>query len=128
MIGRFEVLEFVNDVLVIAKSSMNDGIKGRFYLPPLMRRNTSDITEGSAFFGVLDDASGYGAAIVGFDDADFGGVFKYDLHSTGTITADDDVKSGAISLHDHIHSASVTMIAGGEYPVEGTTTAAQSGV
>lgn len=129
MIGKFIVLDFVNDALVTAKSEMNDGIEGRFYLPPLMRRATSEIGEGSAFFGVLDDASGYGAAIVGFDNADFGGVFRYDIHSTGTIVADNDVKSGAISLTGHIHSAAIMAADPAEsFKVTGTTTAAQAGV
>lgn len=88
MIGKFKILSFESSVMVKACSCMNEAVEGLFYLPPLSRKTTSDITENDLFFGVLDEVSGYGALIVAFDDADFKGRFDYDLHCTESIKID----------------------------------------
>lgn len=104
MIGTFIVDYFKDEISVIAKSKMNEDILGLFFLPPLNRENTSNIVIGSLFFGILDEESGLGALLVGFEEADFQHKFEYDLDVNGSIQATNDIKAGSVSLKDHIHS------------------------
>ena len=136
MIGHFIVSGFPASNLVKAHLKQNSSVEGFFYLPPLTRQDTCDIKNGSEFFGILDDISGYGAVLVGFDNADFKGNIKYDLsidgkiRATGAVVSDDDVTAGAqkISLKSHIHSAGESTLMSPQGPCTGVTGGPQNGV
>lgn len=135
MIGHFIVTGFPAANLAKAHLKQNSSVEGFFYLPPLTRQDTCNIDKGSEFFGILDDISGYGAVLVGFDNADFKGNIKYDISidgkisATGEIASNADVTAGAqnISLKSHIHPSGAEMVAG-PYPVTGVTGGPQNGV
>lgn len=118
MIGFWIVEKFDGDddsagfkTVVRAHNSMNDAIKALLFLPPYMRRSQCNISIGSKVFGVSDDATGFGAAICGVGDADFGYFFdaemriKKDLKVTGDVigNADDINITKRISLNEHWH-------------------------
>ena len=49
--------------LVSAHAKLNERIKGYFYARQMDTKDVSSVYRGSEFFGVLDDASGYGACL-----------------------------------------------------------------
>ena len=53
----------VNKSLVLAHSTLNENIKGYFYVRESDCSDVSSVTKGSEFFGVLDDSSGFGACL-----------------------------------------------------------------
>ena len=59
----FEEQPNVGKSLVLAHSALNENIKGYFYVRESDCRDVSSVTEGSTFFGVLDDSSGFGACL-----------------------------------------------------------------
>ena len=59
----FEEQPNVGKPLVLAHSALNENIKGYFYVRESDCSDVSSVTEGSAFFGVLDDSSGFGACL-----------------------------------------------------------------
>lgn len=65
MIGFFIFDEApnVNKQLVLAHSSLNENLKGYFYVRETDCDDVSDNSIGKEFFGVLDDASGFGACL-----------------------------------------------------------------
>lgn len=108
MIGTFIIKKFKNAREVQAVSDMNNDIAVSLYLPPLNRQNTSDIATGDKVFGVVDDVSGVGAVLFAIDH-DFANRFDYDINVKGKITASGDVKSGTVSVQNHIHAAELTV-------------------
>ena len=59
----FEEQPNVGKSLVLAHSALNENIKGYFYVRESDCSDVSSVTEGSTFFGVLDDSSGFGACL-----------------------------------------------------------------
>ena len=72
----------VDKQLVLAHSALNEDIKGYFYVRESDCSDISNVDKGSEFFGVLDDASGFGACL-----------FIKDL----------DVESNALLLQHNLH-------------------------
>lgn len=85
MIGFFILQEVPSDEapLVSAYREGNKDIIGRFYFPPLNRKETSGIAKDTRFFGVLDDITGIGAGL--FCEKDFNHKFDYPIQSAGNI-------------------------------------------
>lgn len=90
----FEEQPNVGKPLVLAHSALNENIKGYFYVRESDCSDVSSVAEGSTFFGVLDDSSGFGACL-----------FIKDL-----IT-----ESDALLLHNNLHVK-------GNATVDGSTT------
>ena len=65
MIGffKFDEQPSVAKSLVLAHAVLNEGIKGYFYVREMDCKDTSNVGKDSEFFGVLDDASGFGACL-----------------------------------------------------------------
>jgi hypothetical protein len=65
MIGffKFDEQPSVAKSLVLAHAVLNEGIKGYFYVKEMDCKDTSSVSKDSEFFGVLDDASGFGACL-----------------------------------------------------------------
>lgn len=65
MIGIFILDEIpkVNKQLVLGHSKINDGISGYFYFRESDCADVCSVDKGNEFFGVLDDTSGFGAAL-----------------------------------------------------------------
>jgi hypothetical protein len=65
MIGffKFDEQPSVAKSLVLAHAVLNEGIKGYFYVRETDCKDTSSVSKDSEFFGVLDDASGFGACL-----------------------------------------------------------------
>ena len=59
----FEERPNVGKSLVLAHSALNENIKGYFYVRESDCSDVSSVAEGSTFFGVLDDSSGFGACL-----------------------------------------------------------------
>ena len=122
MIGVFIVEKFLDGRRVKAKSKLAPDVHGVFYLPPLNRKDTSDIAVDDEFFGVMDDVSGLGALLCAIDH-DFKGRFDYDLtvrasvQVTGDVKATGDVQAGTISLRTHVHSIEGLIVSAGTPPV-----------
>ena len=127
MIGVFRIEKFIDKKRVKAKSKLAPDVHGVFFLPPLNRKDTSDIAVDDEFFGVLDDVSGLGALLCAIDH-DFKGRFDYDLtvrasiKTTGDVKTDGDVKAtgdvqaGTISLKAHVHSIEGLVVSAGTPP------------
>lgn len=133
MIGVFIVEKFLDKKRVKAKSKLAPDVHGVFYLPPLNRKDTSDIAVDDEFFGVMDDVSGLGALLCAIDH-DFKGRFDYDLtvrasvqvtgdvksdgdvQATGDVRATGDVKAGTVSLKTHVHSIEGLVVSAGTPP------------
>lgn len=94
MIGFFkcDAKPDVKNPLVLAHSSLNDNIQGYFYFRESDCSDVSSIDKGSEFFGVLDDASGFGACL-----------FVKDL----------EVESKAALMQNNLHVKGDTTIDGG---------------
>lgn len=95
----FEEQPSVKKPLVLAHSALNENIKGYFYVRESDCSDVSSVTKGSAFFGVLDDSSGFGACLfikdlVTESDAL---LLQKNLHVKGNMTVDgnSEVKSNA---------------------------------
>ena len=128
MIGVFIIEKFLDKRRVKAKSKLAPDVHGVFFLPPLNRKDTSDIAVDDEFFGVMDDVSGLGALLCAIDH-DFKGRFDYNLtvrasiKTTGDVKTDGDVKAagdvqaGTISLKTHVHSIEGLIVSAGEPPV-----------
>ena len=127
MIGVFTIEKFLDKRRVKAKSKLAPDVHGVFYLPPLNRKDTSDIAVDDEFFGVMDDVSGLGALLCAIDH-DFKGRFDYDLtvrssvkvtgdvKTDGDVKATGDVQAGTISLRTHVHSIEGLIVSAGEPP------------
>lgn len=59
----FEEQPNVGKPLVLAHSALNENIKGYFYVRESDCSDVSSVSNGSEFFGVLDDSSGFGACL-----------------------------------------------------------------
>lgn len=59
----FEEQPNVGKPLVLAHSTLNENIKGYFYVRESDCSDVSSVDKGSTFFGVLDDSSGFGACL-----------------------------------------------------------------
>ncbi|MBQ1266120.1 MAG: hypothetical protein IIY06_05050 [Proteobacteria bacterium] len=85
MIGFFTIVELMGDddaagfkVQAKVKSQMNENIIGVLWLPPHLRQGQSNIDVDSTVWGILDEVSGIGCAMMGIGDADFG--YFYDAN------------------------------------------------
>ena len=127
MIGVFIIEKFLDKRRVKAKSKLAPDVHGVFFLPPLNRKDTSDIAVDDEFFGVMDDVSGLGALLCAIDH-DFKGRFDYDLtvrasikttgdvKTDGNVKATGDVQAGTISLKTHVHSIEGLVVSAGTPP------------
>lgn len=127
MIGVFILEKFLDKRRVKAKSKLAPDVHGVFYLPPLNRKDTSDIAVDDEFFGVMDDVSGLGALLCAIDH-DFKGRFDYDLtvrasvqvtgdvKTDGDVQATGDVQAGTVSLKTHVHSIEGLVVSAGTPP------------
>lgn len=123
MIGFFTIVEFMGDddaagfkVQAKVKSQMNENIIGVLWLPPHLRQGQSNIDKDSTVWGIMDEVSGLGCAMMGIGDADFGYFYDADiqvkkkLDVTKDITSSNgDVKAGSISLKTHTHPATLSV-------------------
>ena len=92
----FEEQPNVGKPLVLAHSALNENIKGYFYVRESDCSDVSSVAEGSTFFGVLDDSSGFGACLfikdlVTESDAL---LLQNNLHVKGNATVDGDETVG----------------------------------
>lgn len=85
----------------------NSDISGLVFLPPYIMPEQCDISAGSEIVVLFDETSGYGVAQIGFDNAEFSGKLNYDLTTTGSIKADNDIQAGAVSMQTHVHAATL---------------------
>lgn len=90
----FEEQPNVGKPLVLAHSALNENIKGYFYVRESDCSDVSSVTEGSTFFGILDDSSGFGACLfikdlVTESDAL---LLQKNLHVKGNATVDGNLK------------------------------------
>ena len=90
----FEEQPNVGKPLVLAHSTLNENIKGYFYVRESDCSDVSSVTKGSTFFGVLDDSSGFGACLfvkdlVAESDAL---LLQNNLHVKGNATVDGNLK------------------------------------
>ena len=90
----FEEQPNVGKPLVLAHSTLNENIKGYFYVRESDCSDVSSVTKGSTFFGVLDDSSGFGACLfikdlVTESDAL---LLQKNLHVKGNATVDGNLK------------------------------------
>ena len=90
----FEERPNVGKPLVLAHSALNENIKGYFYVRESDCSDVSSVAEGSTFFGVLDDSSGFGACLfikdlVTESDAL---LLQKNLHVKGNATVDGNLK------------------------------------
>ena len=127
MIGVFILEKFLDKRRVKAKSKLAPDVHGVFYLPPLNRKDTSDIAVDDEFFGVMDDVSGLGALLCAIEH-DFKGRFDYDLtvrasvqvtgdvKTDGDVQATGDVQAGTVSLKTHVHSIEGLVVSAGTPP------------
>ena len=86
----FEEQPNVGKPLVLAHSTLNENIKGYFYVRESDCSDVSSVAKGSTFFGVLDDSSGFGACLfikdlVTESDAL---LLQKNLHVKGNVTVD----------------------------------------
>lgn len=92
MIGFFKLddVPSVGSPLVLAHSSLNEDIKGYFYVREADCKDISSVSKGSEFFGVLDDASGFGAClfIKDLDVESNAMLLRQNLHVKGNTTID----------------------------------------
>lgn len=96
MIGFFvfDNVPSVENPLVLAHASLNNGIQGLFYVREADCKDISSVTRGSEFFGVLDDSSGFGAClfIKGLDVEADSMLLQKNLHVKGNAEVDGDQK------------------------------------
>ena len=90
----FEEQPNVGKPLVLAHSTLNENIKGYFYVRESDCSDVSSVAKGSTFFGVLDDSSGFGACLfikdlVTESDAL---LLQNNLHVKGNATVDGNLK------------------------------------
>ena len=101
----FEEQPNVGKPLVLAHSALNENIKGYFYVRESDCSDVSSVTEGSTFFGVLDDSSGFGACLfiedlVTESDAL---LLQKNLHVKGNATVDgNETVSGNLKVNGQI--------------------------
>ena len=92
MIGffKFDDVPSVGSPLALAHSSLNEDIKGMFYVRETDCKDISSVVKDSEFFGVLDDASGFGAClfIKGLDVESEAMLLQKNLHVKGNTTID----------------------------------------
>lgn len=107
MIGFFTVIELTGDedaagfkVQAKVKSQMNENILGILWLPPHLRQGQSNIDADSTVWGILDEISGIGCAMMGIGDADFGYFYDADIQVKKKLTVD-----GATALNDKLDVA-----------------------
>lgn len=84
----------VGKSLVLAHSTLNENIKGYFYVRESDCSDVSSVTKGSEFFGVLDDSSGFGACLFIKDLATESDalLLQKNLHIKGDETVDGNLK------------------------------------
>ena len=84
----------VGKSLVLAHSTLNENIKGYFYVRESDCSDVSSVTKGSEFFGVLDDSSGFGACLFIKDLATESDalLLQKNLHVKGNETVDGNLK------------------------------------
>ena len=90
----FEEQPNVGKPLVLAHSTLNENIKGYFYVRESDCSDVSSVTKGSTFFGVLDDSSGFGACLFIKDlitESD-ALLLQKNLHVKGNETVDGNLK------------------------------------
>lgn len=92
MIGffKFDEQPSVAKSLVLAHAVLNEGIKGYFYVREMDCKDTSSVSKDSEFFGVLDDASGFGACLFVKDlqNESDAMLLQQNLHVKGNSTID----------------------------------------
>lgn len=84
----------VGKSLVLAHSTLNENIKGYFYVRESDCSDVSSVTKGGEFFGVLDDASGFGACLFVKDlqNESDALLLQKNLHVKGNETIDGNLK------------------------------------
>lgn len=84
----------VGKSLVLAHSTLNENLKGYFYVRESDCSDVSSVTKGSEFFGVLDDSSGFGACLFIKDLATESDalLLQKNLHIKGNETVDGNLK------------------------------------
>ena len=153
MIGFFTIVELMGDddaagfkVQAKVKSQMNENIIGVLWLPPHLRQGQSNIDVDSTVWGILDEVSGLGCAMMGIGDADFGYFYDADIQIKKKFTVDGatalndkldvtkditssngDVKAGTISFKTHTHPISAAQFTGTIDPVTGSAVGTISG-
>lgn len=92
MIGLFKVTNKRDGSRYVdAQSCMTPSIEGRFYIPFEYRDAVSTLSNGDDFFGVMDDATGFGAMLYKVDDGlttSTSAKFANDVNVSKTVNAD----------------------------------------
>lgn len=95
MIGFFIIEGFTGakdsagfDTVIKVASKMDMNIKCELFLPPYMRKVSSDIGTGDTVFGIVDDITGIGAALFGEGAADFKYYYDADINIKQKLTVD----------------------------------------
>ena len=88
----FDDVPSVDNPLVLAHAALNSGIQGLFFVRASDCEDISSVGKGSEFFGVLDDASGYGSClfIKGLDVESESMLLQKNIHVKGNATIDGD--------------------------------------
>lgn len=89
---KFDAVPSVDKPLVLAHATLNENIKGYFYVRDSDCKDISTVDKGSEFFGVLDDSSGFGACLF-IKDLDVESdalLLQNNLHVKGNATIDGD--------------------------------------
>lgn len=94
MIGffKFDAVPSVDKPLVLAHATLNENIKGYFYIRDSDCKDISTVDKGSEFFGVLDDSSGFGTCLF-IKDLDVESdalLLQHNLHVKGNIVINGD--------------------------------------
>ena len=90
----FEEQPHVGKPLVLAHSTLNENIKGYFYVRESDCSDVSSVSKGSTFLDVLDDSSGFGACLFVKDlvtESD-ALLLQKNLHVKGNATVDGNLK------------------------------------
>ena len=107
----FEEQPTVDNPLVLAHSSLNESIKGYFYVRESDCSDISTVTKGSEFFGVLDDSSGFGACLFIKDLASESDalLLQNNLHVKGNGVVDGNLRvSGQITGKSNVTKLIIT--------------------
>lgn len=107
MIGFFvfDDTPSIESPIVLAHSALNIGIQGLFYVRSMDCKDIASVEKGSEFFGVLDDASGFGACLfvkglAGEKDAL---LLEHSLHVKGDAKVD-----GSLAVDGQLSGKSTT--------------------
>lgn len=114
MIGFFifDEAPSVDNSLVLAHAEINNNIQGYFYVRDTDCSDICSVNKGDTFYGVLDDASGYGCCVFvkGLETESDALLLQKNLHVKGNVQVDGkvDVNLTVNAKGDIITQANIT--------------------